>query len=98
MKMPLGEGVFVRWDSAKQNRIRIGDKVRITTPKQTVNRIDSELGDYTDNIDNYVIVGTLILRLSKGLMLRVGEEGHYFYYKISYSPYCSTVKRIWELL
>jgi len=75
-KNPTGLGIFVRWDSAKQNKIYIGDKVKITTPRQEHNfhelhdDEDREYPNMTTTFEEQSVTGTLVLWMSKGLMLK----------------------------
>jgi len=96
-KQPTGFGIFVRND-VNGRPVYIGDTVKIFTPAQTISQDAEEIGTYNTDVEEHTMTGTLILRLSKGLMLRTGVQGHYNYWKISYSPYCSRYKRIWELI
>jgi hypothetical protein len=96
MKQPVGLGIFVRWDSAKQNKIYIGDKVKITTPVQehTFYREDHET-EFPQTIEHTEVCGILVLWMSKGLMLKCSSR---YYMKIGVGTKSPTIKRIWELL
>jgi hypothetical protein len=93
-KQPTGFGMFVRRD-VNGNPCCIGDRVKITAPRQIHSFPDEDGIDEEQVYEERSDTGVLCLWWSRGLMLKL-ENG--IYKKIKTNTRSPIVERIWELI